>query len=77
MDERTIVPVRHNGKIIGKAEVSPDCVVISVELDEGEMPKYIRDMIYHDLADGLSLGVSMKPVLPLPYSRESYTKRWL
>lgn len=72
------VPVKVDGQVVGVAEVSMNGEVISAELsDTTGLPKYIRDMFLHDLADSLSIGVNMKPVLPLPYSRESYTKRWL
>lgn len=62
-DNRTFTPVKHNGRTVGRAELSPDFEIINIELESGLVPSLIRVGLLGGLADGISISLSMTPAV--------------
>ena len=59
--ETMTVPIKFEGFILGKAEISPDCMIITAELDESGAGQEIRNVLLCGLADSISIRPNFLP----------------
>lgn len=71
-----IVPVTIAGREVGRAEISRDGEVITVELNSGSLPRELRDMFLIGHADALSIDTHHTPAIPAPLTQEQKSQRW-
>ena len=55
------VPIKFDGFVIGKAEISPDGRIINAELDNSSVGQEIRNVLLCGLADGISIRPNFIP----------------
>lgn len=64
---------------VGMAELSRDCEIISIELNSGQVPDTIRQMILTGMTDGLTIDCHTTPAVPAevpPMTQEEKSARW-
>lgn len=70
------MPVVVCGRRVGTAQLSRDCEIINIELDVGEVPDTLKQMILVGAADAISIDVHTTPAVPMPISQEQKSARW-
>lgn len=61
-DEIHGIPVKHDGRVIGSADIDKDGV-ITLTLNSNLMTDYMRESFLFGLADSLSIGPNFIPVV--------------
>lgn len=58
------VPVKHDGMIVGRAEISRDGEIINAELTEGLLPRVLKYALLEGVADGISIRPNYVTAIP-------------